>query len=71
MREGGRRKAVHAAIGFCIALVLTAAGHSTPSALLDQTGRSHLKGVGWTLDLASGWNLVPAAQSGSFIMKKE
>jgi len=39
MREGVRRKAVHAAIGFCVALVLTSAAYSvTPPTLLDHTG---------------------------------
>jgi hypothetical protein len=60
---------VHAAIGFCIALVLTNAAH--PSAPLDQMRASRLAGAGWTLDLAPGWKLVPAAKSSSFTVKKE
>jgi len=53
MREGFWRKAVHAAIGFCIALVLT--NIAQPSVLRDQMGGSHLKGAVCTLDLVLGW----------------
>jgi hypothetical protein len=36
----------------------------------DTTG-SHLEGPGWTLDLAPGWHVVPAAKAGSYMVKKE
>lgn len=39
------------------------------SAPADPQG-SHVKGAGWTLDLAPGWTLVPSGKPGSFTVKK-
>jgi hypothetical protein len=36
-----------------------------------ETAGSHLKGAGWTLELAPGWKLVPGAKPGSFTVKKD
>ncbi len=43
---------------------------ATVVAPADNSG-SHLAGPGWTLDLAPGWRVVPAAKPGSFTLKKE
>jgi hypothetical protein len=43
---------------------------ATVAAPSDTTG-SHLQGPGWTLDLAPGWHVVPAAKAGSFTVKRE
>jgi len=31
---------------------------------------SHLKGPGWTIDLAPGWSAVPAAKRGSYMLRR-
>jgi len=31
---------------------------------------SHLKGRGWTIDLAPGWSVVPAAKRGSYVLRR-
>lgn len=30
---------------------------------------SHIEGPGWTIDLASGWSVVPAARQGNFVLQ--
>ena len=35
------------------------------------TQGSHLEGPGWTLELASGWIVVPAARAGSYTLEKK
>ena len=70
MREGVRRKAVHAAIGFCIALVLTlsSAGFGRVTAPADPQ-RPYLTRAGFALAL--GWNAVLAVKLGTFAVRKE
>jgi hypothetical protein len=34
-----------------------------------ETSGTHIQGPGWTLDLAPGWSLAPAAKAGSFVLK--
>lgn len=36
-----------------------------------ETAGAHLKGDGWTLDLAPGWKLIPGGNAGSFTVKKD
>lgn len=31
----------------------------------------HLEGRGWTIDLAPGWSVAPAAKSGNYVLQKE
>ena len=31
----------------------------------------HLEGKGWTIDLAPGWSVAPAAKSGSYVLQQE
>jgi hypothetical protein len=35
-----------------------------------KTGGQHLEGPGWTIDLAPGWKIAPAAKAGSFMLGK-
>jgi hypothetical protein len=45
--------------------------HSVRVAAPTNTDGSHVKGPGWTLDLAAGWKIVPGDKAGSFVLKKE
>jgi hypothetical protein len=51
-------------------LVPTDFSRATVAAPADIKG-PHVQGPGWTLDLAPGWHIVPAAKSGSYIVQKE
>ena len=51
-------------------LVPTDFSNATVAAPASATG-SHITGPGWTLDLAPGWHLVPAAKPGSYVVQKE
>jgi hypothetical protein len=51
-------------------LVPTDFSHATVAAPKDTQG-SHLEGPGWTLDLATGWSVVPGARAGSYTLAKE
>ena len=51
-------------------LIPTDFGSATLAAPAKTDGR-HLIGPGWTLDLAPGWRIVPAAKTGSYIVKPE
>ena len=51
------------------ALVPTDFSRATVAAPANPTG-SHIEGPGWTLDLAPGWKLVPAARPGSYTLQK-
>ena len=70
MREGVRRKCVHAAIGFCVAAVLTlsSADFGRVTAPADPQGTG-LTRAGFAL--APVWHAVLAAKPGSFTVKKE
>jgi hypothetical protein len=52
------------------ALVPTDFSRATVAAPSDTKG-PHIAGPGWTLDLAPGWTVVPAAKSGSYTVKQE
>jgi hypothetical protein len=52
------------------ALVPTDFTRATVAAPKDLKG-PHVEGPGWTLDLAPGWSIAPAAKSGSFTLRKE
>jgi hypothetical protein len=45
--------------------------HSARVAAPTNIDGSHVKGPGWTLDLAAGWRIVPGDKAGSFVLKKE
>ena len=45
--------------------------HSLRVAAPGNTDGSHVKGPGWTLDLAAGWRVVPGDKAGSFVLRKE
>jgi hypothetical protein len=34
------------------------------------TSGAHLEGPGWTIDLATGWSLVPGPRPGSYVLRK-
>jgi hypothetical protein len=51
-------------------LVPTDFSRATLAAPKDTTG-PHLQGPGWTLDLASGWSVVPGAKAGSYTVAKK
>jgi hypothetical protein len=52
------------------ALVPTDFSRATVAAPSDTKG-SHISGPGWTLDLAPGWTIVPAAKAGNYMVKAE
>lgn len=52
------------------ALVPTDFSRASVAAPSDTKG-SHISGPGWTLDLAPGWTIVPAAKAGNFTVKAE
>jgi hypothetical protein len=45
--------------------------HSVRVAAPANIGGSQVTGPGWTLDLAAGWRIVPAAKAGSFTLQKQ
>jgi len=45
--------------------------HSLRVAAPPNIDGSHVKGPGWTLDLAAGWRVVPGDKAGSFVLRKE
>jgi hypothetical protein len=51
------------------ALVPTDFSRATVAAPSDTKG-PHIEGPGWTLDLAPGWQIVPDARVGSYVVKK-
>lgn len=51
-------------------LVPTDFSRATVAAPKDTEG-PHLKGPGWTLELAAGWNVVPGAREGSYTIAKK
>ena len=51
-------------------LVPTDFSRATVAAPGVATGQ-HLEGPGWTLDLARGWHVAPAARAGSFTVVKD
>jgi hypothetical protein len=51
-------------------LVPTDFSHATVAAPTDTIG-PHLKGPGWTLELAAGWSVVPGARAGSYTLAKQ
>jgi hypothetical protein len=51
-------------------LVPTDFSRATVAAPKDIQG-PHLEGPGWTLDLATGWSVVPGARAGSYTVAKE
>ncbi len=51
-------------------LVPTDFSRATVAAPKDTTG-PHLEGPGWTLDLATGWSVVPGARAGSYTVAKQ
>jgi hypothetical protein len=36
-----------------------------------ETNGPHLEGPGWTLELATGWSVVPGARAGSYTVAKQ
>ena len=51
--------------GILISADFTTASVAAPTAI----DGPHLRGPGWTLDLAPGWSVVPAAQRGSYVLR--
>ena len=66
----------HVADDWCVldvkagALVPTDFSRATVAAPSDIKG-PHIESPGWTLDLAPGWQIVPDAKAGSYVVKKE
>lgn len=52
------------------ALVPTDFSRATVAAPRDTRG-PHVEGPGWTLDLAPGWSIAPAAKPGSYVARKD